>query len=83
MDTEKQAVDIDGLLDELLAPRFTQSSPTGRSNEDANIYHNSSYVGAPFVLPNMSNDDDEDDEDEDYDDEDYDDEEDEDVDDWD
>ena len=73
MDTEKQAVDIDGLLDELLAPRFTQSSPTGRSNEDANIYHSGSQVGVPFVLPNMNNDDD------DYEDED----EDEDVDDWD
>lgn len=70
MDTEKQAVDIDGLLDELLAPRFTQSSPTGRSNEDANIYHSGSQVGVPFVLPNMS----EDDEDEDEDDDDYDDE---------
>lgn len=77
MDTEKQAVDIDGLLDELLAPRFTQSSPTGRSNEDANIYHNGGQVGVPFVLPNMS-------EDNDYDDDDYDDDdEDEDVDDWD
>jgi hypothetical protein len=73
MDTEKQAVDIDGLLDELLAPRFTQSSPTGRSNEDANIYHSGSQVGVPFVLPNMSEDDDDDD---DYEDE-------EDVDDWD
>lgn len=61
MDTEKQAVDIDGLLDELLAPRFTQSSPTGRSNEDANIYHSGSQVGVPFVLPNMSEDDDDDD----------------------
>ena len=70
MDTEKQAVDIDGLLDELLAPRFTQSSPTGRSNEDANIYHSGSQVGVPFVLPNMNDDDD----DEDYDDEDDDDE---------
>lgn len=69
MDTEKQAVDIDGLLDELLAPRFTQSSPAGRSNEDANIYHSGSQVGVPFVLPNM-NDDDDDDDDEDYDDED-------------
>lgn len=68
MDTEKQAVDIDGLLDELLAPRFTQSSPTGRSNEDANIYHSGSHVGVPFVLPSMSDDDDDDDED--YDDED-------------
>jgi hypothetical protein len=67
MDTEKQAVDIDGLLDELLAPRFTQSSPTGRSNEDANIYHSGSQVGVPFVLPNMNDDDDDD---EDYDDED-------------
>ena len=73
MDTEKQAVDIDGLLDELLAPRFTQSSPAGRSNEDANIYHSGSQVGVPFVLPNMSDDndddeyyDDEDDEDEDW-----------------
>ena len=71
MDTEKQTVDIDGLLDELLAPRFTQSSPTGRSNEDANIYHSGSQVGVPFVLPNMNDDDD------DYEDED------EDVDDWD
>ena len=70
MDTEKQAVDIDGLLDELLAPRFTQSSPTGRSNEDANIYHSGSQVGVPFVLPNMNEDDDDDD---DYDDEDEDD----------
>lgn len=76
MDTEKQAVDIDGLLDELLAPRYTQSSPTGRSNEDANIYHSGSQVGVPFILPNMSEDDDDDDDD-DYDDED------EDVDDWD
>ena len=73
MDTEKQAVDIDGLLDELLAPRFTQSSPTGRSNEDANIYHSGSQVGVPFILPNFMNEDD-DDEDED---------EDEDVNDWD
>ena len=75
MDTEKQAVDIDGLLDELLAPRFTQSSPAGRSNEDANIYHSGSQVGVPFVLPNMSEDDDDDydDEDDEY----------EDVDDWD
>lgn len=73
MDTEKQAVDIDGLLDELLAPRFTQSSPTGRSNEDANIYHSGSQVGVPFVLPNMNEDDDDD----------YDEDEDEDVDDWD
>ena len=72
MDTEKQAVDIDGLLDELLAPRFTQSSPTGRSNEDANIYHSGSQVGVPFVLPNMSEENDDDDE--------YDDDE---VDDWD
>lgn len=77
MDTEKQAVDIDGLLDELLAPRFTQSSPAGRSNEDANIYHSGSQVGVPFILPDMSDDDDDDDED--YEDE----EEDEDVDDWD
>lgn len=61
MDTEKQAVDIDGLLDELLAPRFAQSSPTGRSNEDANIYHSGSQVGVPFVLPTISEDDDEDD----------------------
>lgn len=76
MDTEKQAVDIDGLLDELLAPRFTQSSSAGRSNEDANIYHSGSQVGVPFILPNMSEDDDDDDDD-DYDDED------EDVDDWD
>lgn len=75
MDTEKQAVDIDGLLDELLAPRFTQSSPTGRSNEDANIYHSGSQVGIPFVLPNMSDDNDDDD--------DYDYDEDEDDDDWD
>lgn len=65
MDTEKQAVDIDGLLDELLAPRFTQSSPAGRSNEDANIYHSGSNVGVPFVLPNMNEDDDDDDEDHD------------------
>lgn len=72
MDTEKQAVDIDGLLDELLAPRFTQSSPAGRSNEDANIYHSGSHVGVPFVLPGMSENDDDDDED--YDDEDDDDE---------
>lgn len=70
MDTEKQAVDIDGLLDELLAPRFTQSSSTGRSNEDANIYHSGSNVGVPFVLPNMNEDDeDDDDDDEDHDDE--------------
>ena len=75
MDTEKQAVDIDGLLDELLAPRFTQSSPAGRSNEDANIYHSGSHVGVPFVLPNMNEDDDDDDDD--------DEDEDEDVDDWD
>ena len=61
MDTEKQAVDIDGLLDELLAPRFTQSSPTSRSNEDANIYHSGYQVGVPFVLPTMSEDDEEDD----------------------
>lgn len=74
MDTEKQAVDIDGLLDELLAPRFTQSSPTGRSNEDANIYHSGSQVGVPFILPNFMNEDDDDNEDED---------EDEDVNDWD
>ena len=72
MDTEKQAVDIDGLLDELLAPRFTQSSPTGRSNEDANIYHSGSQVGVPFVLPNMSEDDDDDYDDEDEDDDDWD-----------
>lgn len=70
MDTENQAVDIDGLLDELLAPRFTQSSPTGRSNEDANIYHSGSQVGVPFVLPNMNEDDDDDDYDEDGDDDD-------------
>ena len=69
MDTEKQAVDIDGLLDELLAPRFTQSSPAGRSNEDANIYHSGSQVGVPFILPNMSeNDDDDEDYDDEYDD---------------
>lgn len=74
MDTEKQAVDIDGLLDELLAPRFTQSSPTGRSNEDANIYHSGSNVGIPFVLPDMSENDDDDDYD--YDDVDEDDDED-------
>lgn len=66
MDTEKQAVDIDGLLDELLAPRFTQSSPTNRSSEDANIYHNNSQVGIPFVLPNINEDDDEDDDEDDY-----------------
>ena len=72
MDTEKQAVDIDGLLDELLAPRFTQSSPTGRSNEDANIYHSGSQVGVPFILPNFMNES-EDDDDEDYEDEDEDD----------
>ena len=69
MDTEKQAVDIDGLLDELLAPRFTQSSPASRSNEDANIYHSGSQVGVPFILPNMSeNDDDDEDYDDEYDD---------------
>lgn len=73
MDTEKQAVDIDGLLDELLAPRFTQSSPTGRSNEDANIYHSGSHVGIPFVLPNplLNDDDDDDDEDDEDEDEDW------------
>ena len=62
MDTEKQAVDIDGLLDELLAPRFTQSSPENRSNEDANIYHNNGQVGVPFILPTMNELDDDDDE---------------------
>ena len=73
MDTEKQAVDIDGLLDELLAPRFTQSSPSGRSNEDANIYHSGSQVGVPFVLPNPLLNDDDDDYDDDDEDEDEDD----------
>lgn len=66
MDTEKQAVDLDGLLDELLAPRFTQSSPAGRSNEDANIYHSGYQVGVPFVLPTMSEDNDEDEDDDEY-----------------
>ena len=75
MDTEKQAVDIDGLLDEPLAPRFTQSSPTGRSNEDANIYHSGSNVGIPFVLPNpLLNDDDDDDDEYDDDEDEYEDE---------
>ena len=67
MTEEKQAVDIDGLLDELLAPRYSQVAPETVKNEDIEVYHNGSSVGVPFVMPL------DDDDDYDYDDDDYDD----------
>ena len=55
--------EINDLLDELLAPRYSQAPAADIKNEAVEIYHNGHAVGTPFVLPWSDGDHDEEDED--------------------
>jgi hypothetical protein len=61
--TDKQEIDL--LLEELLAPRYTQAAPAKVTNEEVEIYHNGHDVGTPFVLHRDEPDEDDSDEDDD------------------
>ena len=72
MTEEKEKSELDALLDDLLAPRYTLTQEVKKDNASAMVYHNHDHVGEAFTLPNANESNSDDDDYDDDDDEDWD-----------